>query len=175
MQIIRTRDFLSALALLASVATTPSALAQATGGADAAPQAVADSSGWGVQCNNTGDRLQCAALMNVVSAGDGQRILSVSLQESEGDNNPTLIVQLPLGLNLPRGIDLSVDGGTAETYTINTCLQTGCFVVQEADQSLIDQMIAGETLSVVMESSSGDETQLDLSLAGFSVAIDRLN
>ena len=36
-------------------------------------------------------------------------------------------------------------------------------------------MIAGETLSVVMESSSGDETQLDLSLAGFSVAIDRLN
>ena len=113
--------------------------------------------------------------MNVVSAGDGQRILSVSLQESEGDNNPTLIVQLPLGLNLPRGIDLSVDGGTAETYTINTCLQTGCFVVQEADQSLIDQMIAGETLSVVMESSSGEETQLDLSLTGFSVAIDRLN
>ena len=134
----------------------------------------ADSSGWGVQCNNTANGLQCAASMNVVSTPDNQRIFSISFQEASADANPTLVLQLPFGLNLPRGVDLAIDEGEAKTFAINTCLQTGCFVVQQSDAEMIETMKAGSELIVLMESSNGEETRMQLSLAGFSAAMDRL-
>lgn len=137
-------------------------------------QTTATTTGWGVQCNNTAEGLQCVANQSLLSSADNQRIISVSFQEAAEGANPTLIVQLPFGLNLPRGIDLSVDGAELGTFEVNTCLPAGCFVVQEAEQSLIDAMSAGQVLSVTMESSNGGETNMEMTLEGFSAALSRL-
>ncbi|MBV0910748.1 invasion associated locus B family protein [Rhodobacteraceae bacterium ASV31] len=135
----------------------------------------ANSSGWGVQCNNVAeDELRCAATMTITSAENNQAILSISLQEAPADASPTLIVQLPFGLDLPRGIDLVVDDGASWTFEISTCLQTGCFVVNEAEQEMIDAMIGGGTLGVAMRASNGAETRMNVTLSGFSRAFERL-
>jgi len=134
-----------------------------------------NSTGWNVQCQNTSGGLQCAAAMNVVAGAENQRVFGISLQEGAGEAGPTLVMQLPFGLNLQRGVDLRIDDLETETFTISTCLQTGCFVVQQAEQALINQMVAGQVLHVAMQTSDGNETTMDLPLEGFAAAIDRLN
>jgi invasion protein IalB len=142
----------------------------------AAPSAAqAQSSGWSVQCNNNAEaELVCSAVMTLTSGEENQRIFSISLQEAPEAETPTLIMQLPFGLNLPRGIDLTIDEGETRTFEVNTCLQTGCFVAQPAPAALTDAMAAGETLTVAMEASSGGETRMSLSLQGFTKAFQRL-
>lgn len=137
-------------------------------------QTTVNTTGWGVQCNTTAEGLQCAASLSMTSAPDNQRIITVSFQEADDPANPSLIVQLPFGLNLPRGIDIAIDDADFGTLEINTCLQAGCFVVQEAKQELLDAMVAGEILTVAMETSNGNATQLQIALDGFSDALARL-
>ena len=164
---------LFSLSLGAVISLTSGSFAQESDATANAP--TAGSSGWGVQCNTTADGLQCSASLTVVSSPDNQRIISLSFQEGAGDAQPTLVMHLPFGLNLPRGVDLTVDDGEAQTFTINTCLQTGCFVVQESENALIQAMKAGNLVTVSMESSNGAETRLQVSLAGFAAAMERLN
>ncbi len=171
---MRKFNFPGLLPSLTAVAFAVSATALSAQSDETQTQTQADSSGWGVQCNNTANGLQCAATMNVVSNPDNQRIFSISFQEAGEAANPTLVLQLPFGLNLPRGVDLAIDEGDPQTFVVNTCLQTGCFVVQESDQALIDAMMAGNMLTVLMESSNSEETRMELPLAGFSAAMDRL-
>ncbi len=169
------RKVLRALAVLAATASAGASAAQDAG---SAPQATeqANSSGWGVQCaNNAENQMRCSAALTVTASENNQAIFSISLQEAPEETTPTLIMRLPFGLNLPRGIDLTIDDGEPQTFEVSTCLQNGCYVVQQAEQELIEAMVAGQSLSVRMEASNGGETRMDVTLTGFSNALDRLN
>ncbi len=141
---------------------------------ETAQQQTAVSTGWGVQCNTVSDELQCSALTSIVSSPGNQLILRVSLQAIPEQENHTLIVQLPLGLDLPKGIDMIVDDGEPNHYEINTCVQAGCFVTNTIDKTVLDLMKTGSTLAVVMHSSNGGENRIELSLTGFIKAVEKL-
>lgn len=150
---------------------TTSVLAQSA--EDGAQQAVG-STGWGVQCNSVGQDLQCSALNSVVTTPGNQLVTRVSIRIGPGEDQHTITVQLPLGLNLPQGITLGVDDGEATTFLIDTCLQSGCFVAETITDNFLNTLKAGENLSILMTSNNGAQNTVQVSLAGFTAAVEKL-
>ncbi|MGR3616204.1 MAG: invasion associated locus B family protein [Paracoccaceae bacterium] len=149
------------------------ALAQSQTEQTAQQQSVG-STGWSVQCNTVADQLQCSALNSIVATPGNQLILRVSIQVAADGGDHNLIVQLPLGLDLPKGIDLSVDEGASTHFEINTCIQAGCFVTHSLEETTLSDMKAGETLAITMFANNGGENQIQLPLAGFTNAVEKL-
>lgn len=136
--------------------------------------ATVGSTGWGVQCNNVNDDLVCSALISVVSNQNNQLILRLAVQRQADSDDHILVVQLPLGLSLPRGIDVIVDDGDVRNYEINTCIPAGCFVNQSLNATQLDTLKAGNKIAVIVTSNNGNENRIELPLAGFTKAVEKL-
>lgn len=158
----------SAVALFALLGTPAAAQSEAT------QQAQVTSTGWGVQCSNVGDDLLCSALISIVSPQNNQLVLRVSIQPQAESDDHTLVLQLPLGLDLVAGVSLQIDDAEAEQLPVNTCLPAGCFVTRPIDAARLEAMKAGETLSITMTANNGGESKMDLPLSGFAKSVDKL-
>ena len=166
---------LKSILLFCAVFAMLPGLASAQSDSEPATQAAqVSTTGWGVQCNNVGADLQCSALISLVATQTNQLILRISIQRQAENDDHMLLVQLPLGLNLPRGIDMIVDDGEAQTLVINTCIPAGCFVTHTLDQAQLDAMKAGNTVAVVMASNDGNENRIEMPLSGFTKSVEKL-
>jgi invasion protein IalB len=102
----------------------------------------------------------------------GQRVLAAALQPGETGASLTLVA--PFGLLLSKGIKIAVDGAATAEAEFRTCLPGGCVSVIGMDQVSLDKFMAGEAATVTMRDTSDQEITLNISLAGFTSAWNRL-
>jgi invasion protein IalB len=155
----RARSLLAAIVAIGTLACT-SALAQ-------------DVVAWRVECTGDGKTLDCRAVQQLFQRDTRQLLISVLARKAPDPKAAQLTLQLPLGLNLTEPVLLKVDNGQPERQSIQTCTNTGCFVVMTAAEKLVTAMRTGTDLKITMQDANKKPIELSIPLLGFGIAFDK--
>lgn len=166
------KSALSAIAVLAALAVTPVA-AQ-----NAAPKDTlkATHGSWEVRCLSGTDT---CAMSQVGKTDDGKRAILVTIQRVSGaktqDGKPipaAMTVQTPLGVLLPYGLRLKIDGDKVIPLPVTRCIQAGCVSQAPMLAEAVTKMKRGS--KAVFGYFLQNETLVNVSLNGFTAAYDSL-
>lgn len=129
---------------------------------------------WQVQCPpDVSETNPCAMVQNLIREEDGRRVLAaLVVKPPEGD--PFLRVVVPLGILLPGGLTLSVDGTDMGTVGFINCLPDGCMTQVGLTVDVLEQMRQGSQALVTIYEQAEQPIQLPISLTGFTAAFGEL-
>ncbi len=143
---------------------------------EAAP-APAPPAEWSSQCISVarGGDADCSIEQRLVVQETGQLVIVVSVRVPHAPRTPAMLIQLPLGLFLPAGIQLGVDDRTTQTLPVQRCDANGCYVGLSLDASLLAALKAGKALRLTMRNMAQEPVTFEVPLAGFSAAFERID
>ena len=149
--------------------------AQDAGAAAATPPAVPPT-GWEARCTSAGRTAPatCTLEQRLLVQETGQPFLTLTLRVPAEPRRPFLALQTPLGLHLPSGLALKVDGGKVLTVAIERCDQNGCYAGGPMADDLLAALKAGQTLDVTMRAADSQDLSLAVPLAGFAPGYDAI-
>ena len=131
---------------------------------------------WTVQCatRQLGEKSQrvCQMSQEQLQQGTRQRVLTFAIGKTAAGTTATLI--LPFGLLLSEGVRVQVAEDEVLRGTYRTCLPAGCVAEVDLSEEVIEKLEAGETATVSMTASSGQQVNTAVSLKGFRSAYRRL-
>lgn len=131
---------------------------------------------WKSQCvgaSRTGP-LECSMEQRLVLEGSGQFLARLMIRMPASASVPVFLIQLPLGVSLPAGLRLGVDGIPGESLGFQACDKAGCYVGDTLSGSMRDAMKAGNVVSINFEDSAKRPRKLDFPLQGFTRAFDAI-
>ena len=129
--------------------------------------------GWIVTCDNRADpaRLACALSIRI-SAANNQRIAGMTLRGAPGSQTATLA--LPHGVSIPKGVSVSIDGGSASQAAITRADAAGAYATLPVGSETLERMKRGNTMRLSMEAVGGRPVVVEVPLSGFSRAFDMM-
>ncbi len=146
--------------------TTDAPAADATGQAPLWPsRCVADSRGSAVDCTIE----QRAFVQNT-----GQLVAAVTVRVPADTGKPVLMVQTALGLFLPAGVTLGVDGSDPVKFDLQTCDANGCYAGAPLSDELLSAMERGEKLNVAFQNLKKQTISVPLPLMGFAASYQKI-
>ena len=125
---------------------------------------------WTTQCVSSSrtSTLSCSMEQPVFLAETRQAILPVTIRVPADTRAPALVLQLPHGLYIPEGVTVSVDGGPEQQYPVQTCDQSGCYIVTAISDTLLSALQVGQTFNVKFQSLNREDITIPVPLTGFS-------
>lgn len=124
-----------------------------------------------VQAGSTAE--QCALVQNVYAEGKPDlQLVVVVLKAPEGGY--LLRVVAPLGIILPAGLALRIDGTDIGKTGFMRCLGNGCMAEVAMDDGLIGRFSTGSTALFIIFPTPGEGTGIPIPLAGFANGLARL-
>ena len=141
---------------------------------EAAKPPQAQAAGWTVNCAGAAGQaeLACTLVQSLVVKENGQRVLTAVVAKRDG--KLTLNLGLPHGLDLVKGVELSVDEGQRSRYPIVTADQKGSYAMIAVDAALLGALKQGKLLNVAVSAYGGEDLILRLSLQGFTAGLAKL-
>lgn len=158
----------------------PQALAQ---DADASPGATGPGSvvrethgAWQLSCRTPpGAREEKCALVQSVTAEDRPNVgLTVLLYKAIGENKKLLRVVAPLGVLLPTGLGLKIDGEDVGNARFLKCGKRGCVAEVVLQDEVIGKLKKGETAMFIIFDTPEAGIGIPVSLQGFTDAFSGL-
>lgn len=111
---------------------------------------------------------QCAIVQNV-AAEDRPNVTLLVIVLSTADTEQMLLrVVAPLGVLLPAGLGLRVDGADIGSAGFVRCLQTGCIAEVIMDEALVDLLSAGQEATFIIFQTPEEGIGIPVSLDGFA-------
>lgn len=132
---------------------------------------------WQVVCRPPppGAKSEICGVVQRVTAEDHSNIgLGVYFQRFS-DGKKVLRVFAPLGVLLPRGLGLSIDGRNVGPVPFVRCSMYGCYAQIPLEDKLIDQLKGGKQAVFIIYQTEEAGIGIPVSLAGFGQAIAVLN
>ncbi|MCH9674034.1 MAG: invasion associated locus B family protein [Gammaproteobacteria bacterium] len=120
-----------------------------------------------------GDATGCYIAQNLVIKEGNQRILLFTVAKPPG-KGPVAILTFPLGIALPPGVVITVDGGQPQRFEIERCLQSGCKSAFPLDEEMIRAFKRGLVAEVVIRDAARSPVTIPVSLQGFTAAFASL-
>lgn len=156
-----------AAALIAALAAGPTA---------AAPEQGATFDNWTVGCEavENEERTQCFIFQNLVLREGGQRVLHVAVGYLPDQDDPIALFTLPLGISLPPGASLQVDGGDPVRFPIERCEPEGCRAGLRLEEEVLDAFKKGTEVKVTFHDATRRPVSVPLSLKGFMAGLRAL-
>lgn len=158
-----------------------------------APQLVAENGKWKVQCESRPARKDakgkdipaqkvCAMVQISRDAKRPQIALSLIMrQQKQGDRSATMMqIMAPIGVFLPTGIALEIDGAAVGRVPFVRCLpQTRrapglCTATAEAQKTTLAKMKAGQSANFIIYEAPGAAIKMPISLNGFTASYQAL-
>ncbi len=136
-------------------------------------------SAWEVVSAHAGEG-RTARRMNKVmrAAGSGQQIMALTIHPRRKDDGEgeELVMQLvlPHGLNLPEGVQITIDDGEPARHDIVTADQNGAYAIVPLSEDLLARLSEGKKLVALMKNMQGNEVRIEVSLDGFGEAAEKL-
>lgn len=145
--------------------------------ASAQGRIVARHGDWQTRCERpVGAPSELCALVQNVEAQDRANVsLTVIFLRTADRQARILRVLAPLGVLLPSGLGLSIDGNEVGLAGFVRCLPEGCIAEVELDDGLIERFEAGSNATFVIFQTPEEGIGIPISLAGFGdgfVALD---
>lgn len=131
---------------------------------------------WGAQCSSSsrGEVLECSMEQRLVLEGSGQFLARLVIKQHAPANAPVLMIHVPLGVSIPTGLRVGVDGEPGQSLGYQTCDAAGCYAGDVLSNSMLDALKKGKTLSVAFENSARRPIKLDFSLLGFTKTFEKI-
>lgn len=151
----------------------PGTTAQATpADGNAPPQPV-----WTSRCSSDGRKtaLLCEVEQSLFITKTGQLVASVNVKLPPETRQPVMMIQLPVGLFLPGGVNLQIDESKPQALVIQTCDLKGCYAATTISAELLSAMKAGKRLSVIFQNLNKENVNLAFVLSGFAESYDKIN
>jgi invasion protein IalB len=173
MGIVRNRR--CAPALLTGLAAAALALVSAS---PAAAQGAVKSvhKDWQVRCDTPpGAKSEQCALIQSVTAEDRANIgLTVIVLKTADQKSRLMRVVAPLGVLLPSGLGLKIDGADIGRAGFVRCLPNGCIAEVVMDDNLIKKLRSSKTATFIIFQTPEEGIGFPMSLAGFAEGYDAL-
>jgi len=97
------------------------------------------------------------------------------LNDPQGNQVQALAeIIVPLGVYLPNGIGLQVDGREPRAAPFERCISDGCVVRAPITGTMLDQLKAGGTANLILSGSPTQVVNIPISLSGFTAAFNDL-
>jgi invasion protein IalB len=147
------------------------------------PELVATHGDWAVQCQEQpgaaeGDAAirTCGMFQTAKTERQGVGLTLVVVKgEQDGKEVTMLRVMAPIGVYLPTGVALEIDGDAVGRVPFTRCMPQACIAVAEASPPTLEKMKAGGMANFIIYEAPGAGMAMELSLKGFTAALGELN
>lgn len=133
-------------------------------------------SGWRTSCTAS-DRaaaVNCVLEQGAFVVPTGQLLAKVTVRVDGADRKPALMIQTPLGLHLPTGVEIRVDEHKPESLALQTCDATGCYAGTALSDAFLGRMSGGRQLSITVQDLSKREVKVSMPLQGFAEGLKKI-
>ncbi len=132
---------------------------------------------WQVRCGRPpGARAEKCALVQSVKAEDRKNVsLTIIFLRSFSGDKKLLRVVAPLGVLLPTGLGLKIDGEDVGHAPFLKCGQVGCVAEVVADDALVEKMRSGQNAIFIIFQTPEEGIGVPIDLAGFGEGLTQLN
>lgn len=117
---------------------------------------------------------QCAIIQNVTAEDQPNVGLSVIVLKTADQKARLLRVLAPLGVLLPNGLGLNIDGADLGRVAFVRCLPTGCVAEVVMDDALLKKLSDGKTAIFVVFKTPEEGIGIPVSLKGFADGFKQL-
>ena len=150
------------------------------------PELIATHGAWAVQCqeepaaagaegNGAGQRA-CGMFQSAKSERKGIGLTLVVVKGQQDGKDVTMLrVMAPIGVYLPTGVALEIDGDAVGRVPFTRCMPQICIAFAEASPPTLERMKKGGTANFIIYEGPGAGMAMELSLKGFTAALDELN
>ncbi len=118
---------------------------------------------------------KCEIFQRLLVKDTGQRVAELAIGFPDGvGKNARGVAVLPLGILLNEKTSLRIDDGALFNFQVRYCTQNGCYAFLDITPQIIAEMKRGGEASFYFITIEGKEMQIDLSLVGFTKALEVL-
>ena len=159
-----------------AAALAASALLPAQAGAQQTGKVRSTHGAWSIICDTPAGATaeQCAMMQNVVADDRPEIGLSVVVLRTADNKAEILRVLAPLGVLLPNGLGLNVDGKDIGRVAFVRCLPNGCVAEVVLDDALLKTLSEGQNAIFVVFRTPEEGVGIPLNLAGFGLGFEAL-
>lgn len=154
------------------------------GQAGPAPTVIETHGDWKVQCETTSAAAaaenqppkQCGMVQTARSEKNPKvQLTLVLVKAKQGDKQVTMMrVMAPIGVFLPTGVALEIDGAAVGRVPFTRCLPQICIAFAEASKETLEKMRKGGGANFIIYEAPGLGLPMKISLSGFSAAFAAL-
>jgi invasion protein IalB len=135
---------------------------------------------WFKECemvtDEKGEQIEiCQISQTLIDKESDQPMMKIAVGYVPEKDQPVAVITLPLGIFLPPGIELQIDGkGKVGRLPINTCLPSGCQAGVQLDEDFVSRMKQGNQMTVTFGNPQGKGVAAPVSLKGFTAGLASL-
>jgi len=135
---------------------------------------------WFKECemvtDEKGEQIEiCQISQTLIDKESDQPMMKIAVGYVPEKEQPVAVITLPLGIFLPPGIELQIDGkGKVGRLPINTCLPSGCQAGVQLDEEFVSRMKQGNQMTVTFGNPQGKGVAAPVSLKGFTAGLASL-
>ncbi len=126
--------------------------------------------GWVSHCTGKSLNRDCNIEHTISLGKNGQRLISVIVRVSPGASQPGLMLHLPVGLYLPAGVTIQLEGQEPEQFKVQTCDVQGCYAGTAVSPFMLSALNSGRHLTVAFQNMSRTRIKVPVPLKGFKRA-----
>ncbi|MEO1092312.1 MAG: invasion associated locus B family protein [Pseudomonadota bacterium] len=125
---------------------------------------------WLISCSNQADpaTLRCEFSQSIVLTQGNQRVATASFVKNAGQPDVDGIFTVPVGVHLPTGLSVSVDGTEVAKAAFLVCDGQGCHAEAEVDQAWLEAMRSGLELTLGVDRADRRSLSFTFQLEGFT-------
>jgi invasion protein IalB len=134
---------------------------------------------WVVRCGQpAGGAAQACEMVQQRLDEQGQTVLAIAVGKVPNTDDPGMLIILPLGIWLPPGVVLQVDGGEEVPARIERCERRGCQVELLLEPNVLTLLRSGREANVLFqiydETGQPKVVGVPFSLLGFTAALNEI-
>lgn len=132
---------------------------------------------WTTRCEQSPDTSveRCFIFQNLVLKESGRRLVHMAVGYLAANGEAAAVITMPLGISLPPGATISVDGGMPEAIVIERCDANGCVGAVALSDQLVAALKRGREAHISFHDASRRRIAVPVSLLGFTAGFNSLN
>jgi invasion protein IalB len=147
-------------------------------------EVVATHGAWSIECETpppqegaaVAPKKQCGMVQTSFSEKNkkiGIKLVIVRGKQ-DGKDVTKLRVMAPIGVYLPTGVALEIDGAAVSRVPFTLCIPSSCIALADAQQKTLDKLKKGTKANFIVYFGPGADFPISVSLEGFSAALGAL-
>jgi len=149
----------------------------ASGLVGAAPEHGQAFEDWTARCEKPAGAAveRCYIFQNLVLKETGERLLHMAVGHLAADGQTAAVVTLPLGISLPPGAAISVDGGEPVRFQVERCDASGCVGAIALEPDMLAALKRGREARITFHDGTRRPIAVPVSLMGFTAGFESLD
>ena len=128
-----------------------------------------------VEAGNSGQqRSSCHIFQDLLQKDTGKRVLHLAIGRLPDKQPLAIIITLPLGISLPPGLKILIDGQYQRQEALHACFANGCQAAFELEPVWLNRLTRGKQAEVIFHNIHNKPISIPVSLKGIGAALKEL-